>query len=467
MHATLELEKQNIPVKAEIFDSLMGKIESEYSRPVFQNWFSNLCFHSFQNGVLKLEAPNKFIREWIIANYFTNIRKIAESLQYNIERIDIAVSTKQTGSTPPMCTSDSGNIQINTNDIDAKFSFQNFVSDNSNKIAFNAAKRFAGNIQENANYTQSIIPNHLYIQSSVGMGKTHLLQSITKSLKLTSHSIRLMYISAEKFMHQYVTSVQNNELFQFRDALRSLDVLLFDDLQFICGRSSTQKEFAHTLNALLESGKKIAIACDRSPYALEIDERTKSRLASFLTVKIDRPSSNLRLKILKQRALTLGIDIPEDVLTFISENISNSIRELEGALHKLIIHSHMNGDAIDIKNCSMFLQDSIVANVNEISIEQILNFISKHYGISKSEILSTSKKSHLVNARQIIIYMTHLFTKLSYSEIGRRIGKRNHTTVLHSLKKIKSKMQLDSNFKLEIENIQNKIYKQEEQINII
>ncbi len=429
------------------FDMLMHELRIKYGETVYSNWFCKLVVTSLEDGVLSIIAPTKFIREWIITNYFSEMKKMGE--QYGVKKIDITVHS----SSQPAVK----NINILKDNIssplDSNFTFENFVEGKQNKFALNAALSISDLNKVNVEFG-----NWLYVQGDVGVGKTHLLQAIASRIKSTNNGKRVCYMSAETFTQNYVMSVKSNELIKFRDNVRSIDVLLFDDIQFTCGKVSTQKEFACIINFLMESNKRVVIVSDRSPYALDIDARTKSRLSSFMIAEMHKPGLELRKKIIKQKISMIGgYSFPDDAVSFLAENFTSSAREAEGALRKTVTYCNLNNVQATKEICNDILKSSLREKTSSSSISNIIKIVSDFYCISQDDILSKKRLKNIVNARQVICYLAKELTKLSFQEIGTAIGGKDHATVLYSVKQLERKIKTDTDLCQDLLEIKNQI----------
>ena len=344
--------------------------------------------------------------------------------------------------------------------IDPNKSFENFVLGSSNKLAFEASKKVA---QDLAHY------NPLYLYSGVGMGKTHLLNAIGLNLKDKN---KVMFISAERFMYQFVKSIKSNEMVKFKDYFRNTDVLLIDDIQFMNGKEAMQEEFFHTFNALLEKGSQIIVTADRPPNKLSrIQERIKSRFSGGLVVDIQSSDYELRYKIIKAKTEELKvlysnqINISEDIQKFISSEIKTSIRELVGALNRIISFSRVYNKVPSLVETKIILKDLLNISENKVDIDLIQTIVCKFFKISKNEMLSSRRSRYLVRPRQTAIYLAKLLTSKSLPEIGRAFSNRDHTTVIHSVKTIDKLRKEDNEININIDNLKNKIlYNKENEI---
>ena len=439
MSSSAEVLNNEIVVNTDtcIWEKILQNLHNDYGRITFENWFTHLKLKSMDSNVLTIAVPSKFIREWVITNYFFKIKEYVEVYAPNIKKIDFKVIVpkviERSGSNS--CSNENNYVMLSS-PLDERFVFKNFVCNSSNLIAYSACHSLA----TGDSHVNNPITNLLYIHSNVGMGKTHLLQSIANYIKNNFSEKKVAYLSSEKFMYQYMVAVRDNALIAFKESLRSLDILLIDDLQFICSKNSTFKEFSNTLDALIEGGKKVVIACDKAPYALDIENRIKSRLIGGLIVDIKQSNFDLRLDILKDKSSQLSLNISTEVLEFIAYNVTSSIRELEASLHKVVTHCSLSKIDITVESAQTILNDYIKFFNLEVTLEEIIEKVSQFYNISKSDVLSGNRSPRFSKSRQIISLLAKNLTTLSLQEIGAKLGNRDHTTVIYSLRSIEKKM---------------------------
>ena len=338
------------------------------------------------------------------------------------------------------------------NRIDPNKNFENFILGSSNKLAFEASKKVSENI---SHY------NPLYIYGGVGMGKTHLLNSIGLALKETN---KVMFISAERFMYQFVKCIKSNDMVKFKEYFRNADVFLIDDIQFMNGKEAMQEEFFHTFNALLDKGSQIIISADRPPNKLnKIQERIKSRFSGGLVIDIQQPDYDLRYKIIKLKTDELNkyysgqISISDEIQKFISLEVKNSIRELVGALNRIVSFSRIYNKVPNLSETKIVLKDLLNMSENKVTVDTIQSLVCKFFKISKNEMLSSRRSRYLVRPRQTAIYLTKLLTSKSLPEIGREFSNRDHTTVIHSIKTIENLKKNDTELCANIDSLKNQI----------
>ena len=346
------------------------------------------------------------------------------------------------------------------NRIDPNKKFDNFIIGSSNKLAFEASNKVTEKISH---------CNPLYIYGGVGMGKTHLLNAIGLSLKEKN---KVMFISAERFMYQFVKSIKSNQMVKFKEYFRNTDVLLIDDIQFMNGKEAMQEEFFHTFNALLDKDSQVIISADRAPNKLlRIQERIKSRFAGGLVVDIQKPDYDLRYKIVKTKTEELNVfylnqvKISDEIKKFISSEIKTSIRELVGAINRIVSFSRIYNKVPNISETKVILKDLLNLSENKVSIDLIQSIVCKYFKISKNEMLSSRRSRYLVRPRQTAIYLTKILTSKSLPEIGREFSNRDHTTIIHSVKTIEKLKRENTELSNNIDNLKNQIlYNKENEI---
>jgi len=453
------------------------KIQNEmvvtFGNDIFESWLKKIDFIEEQNNYILISVSTRFIRDWITSRYLDQILQIVKSFNKEISRIEFLIKEKKELNAEEnkfeiedKINSSKENISfikdsyLQYNRIDPNKSFENFIIGDSNKLAFEAAKKVS---QEISRY------NPLYLYSGVGMGKTHLLNSIGLELK---KKYKVMFISAERFMYQFVKSIKSNEMVKFKEYFRNTDILLIDDIQFMNGKEAMQEEFFHTFNALLDKGSQIILSADRPPNKLSrIQERIKSRFSGGLVIDIQSPEFELRYKIVKARSEELKlyysgqVNISVEIQKFISTEIRGSIRELVGALNRVVSFSRIYNKAPTISETKVILKDLLNLSENKVTIDLIQTLVCKFFKISKNEMLSSRRSRYLVRPRQTAIYLSKLLTSKSLPEIGRSFSNRDHTTVIHSVKTIERLRKEDSELNVNIDSLKNKIlYNQENEI---
>ena len=462
------MENKNTLNKNEIqkidWEKIQLEMKNKFGKDIFDSWLRKINFSGEFSNYILLNVSTRFLRDWITSRYLDQILQIVKSHKREIGRIEISVVDNNTdeknyeNKNEKKVASSNNNVSFikdfffQYNRIDPNKNFDNFIIGSSNKIAFEASKKVS---EKTSHY------NPLYIYGGVGMGKTHLLNSIGLSLKDTQ---KVMFISAERFMYQFVKSIKSNDMVKFKEYFRNADVFLIDDIQFMNGKETLQEEFFHTFNALLEKGSQIIISGDRPPNKLyKIQERIKSRFSGGLVIDIQQPDFELRYKIVKVKSEELRkyysdqINISEEIQKFISSEIKNSIRELVGALNRVVSFSRIYNKTPNLSETKIVLKDLLNLPENKVSVDIIQSLVCKFFKISKNEMLSSRRSRYLVRPRQTAIYLTKILTSKSLPEIGREFSNRDHTTVIHSIKTIENLKKNDTELCANIDTLKNQI----------
>ena len=442
------------------WEAVQTRMKGSFGNDIFESWLRKINFvEEFKNYVL-LSVSTRFIRDWITSRYLDEILRIIKEFNKNINRIELKIDEINVENTnvSKKFLNKNENISfikdsfLQYNRIDHNKNFENFIVGESNKLAFEASKKVTEHL---THY------NPLYIYGGVGMGKTHLLNAIGFILKSNK---KIMFISAERFMYQFVKSIKSNEMVKFKDYFRNTEVLIVDDIQFMNGKEAMQEEFFHTFNALIEKGSQIIVSADRAPNKLSrIQERIKSRFSGGLVIDIQKPDYELRSKIIKTKIEELSIlnsgqyKIPEEVIKFISTEITTSIREIVGAINRVISYSRIYNKVPNLSEIKIILKDLLNLSENNVTIDQIQSLVCKFFKISKNEMLSSRRSRYLVRPRQTAIYLTKILTSKSLPEIGREFSNRDHTTIIHSVKTIEKLKKNDLELNANIDTLKNKI----------
>ena len=396
----------------------------------FKIWLDDTKFSSLNSNTLVISVRTNFIREWIVHNYFLTIRNEISKIDGTIKKLSVIVDENNNND-----KSKPTELKIEKNifsKLNPKFTFDNYVVGECNNIAYTISKDIAS---QNVNYSHN---NIFYVHSHVGMGKTHLLQSIANELiKNNANQHKVGYLSAEKFMYNFINAVKNNTLFNLRNRMNEIDIFLIDDIQFICGKESTQKEFALALNSFIESGKPVVIASSLPADMLELkDDRTKSLLISSNVVYIKTFDYPLRLKILEFYNAKNSIKFDHKILNLIAKKITTNVRELEAALSNLTTYLLISSKEPSLDNICAYIQNYMRSSVKKVTLAHIIEAVSKFYRISKVDILSKKRARKLVLGRQIVAYLAKELTADSLKSIGEKLGNRNHATILYYLNRL-------------------------------
>ena len=459
------------------------QLRSELGEDVFSSWFGRMELEAVEKGSVRLSVPTRFLRNWIQSHYSEKVLLKWQSEEPDVTRLELTVrsstirlpAAKPKTLEPPLPARDGRDTSLEIagvrasipfmnvhealggSPLDPRLGFETFIVGRSNTLAHAAAKQVA-----TSRRGEPLMFNPLYIHAAVGLGKTHLLQAITWAGN-TAADRKLLYLTAERFMYGFVSALRSQNTLAFKEAVRAIDVLVIDDLQFLQGRS-TQAEFCHTLNTLIDAGRQVVIASDRPPADLEsLDDRVRSRLAGGLVVEIGSLGEELRLEILKSRIGAArmhhpGFEVPQPVLAFIAKSVTHNGRDLEGAVNRLLAHSKLTGQPVTIEMAEREMRDLIrPAEPKRVRIEDIQRIVARQYNVSRADLLSSRRTANVVRPRQVAMYLAKVLTLRSLPEIGRRFGGRDHTTVLHAVRKIENLAGNDSAFAEEIESLKRQL----------
>ncbi|HIF61646.1 MAG TPA: chromosomal replication initiator protein DnaA [Candidatus Pelagibacter sp.] len=438
------------------WNEVMKNLRMTLGKDVYESWIKNINLKKEFNHYVLLSAPTRFVRDWIVSRYADKVLDIIKKFKKTIQRIEFFVEETEEGIARKEDRKDNKilpieNSLLNYNLFNSANSFDNFVVGESNELAYVAAQKVC---------SQSSHYNPLFIYSSVGMGKTHLLNAIGLEIQ---NKKKVMFISAERFMYHFIRSIKSKSMVQFKDFFRTANVFIIDDIQFVGGKEAMQEEFFHTFNALMDRGSQIVISSDRAPSNLDrIQERIKSRLSGGLVIDIQPPDLNLKIKILKRKLEEIKknfsetYDLSDEILNYLASEVPSSIREMVGALNRILAFSKINTKPPNIYECKKILKDFVTYNNKSISIESIQNIVAAHYNLNINEMLSPRRSRSLARPRQIAMYLAKQNTTKSLPEIGRNFSNRDHTTVIHAVKKIEELIKKDNEIKHNINEIKKK-----------
>ena len=460
---------ENVSVGILDWSTIQKDMKNKLGSDIYESWLRKIDFVEEMNNYILLSVSTRFIRDWITSRYLDQILQIVKIYKKDLSRIEFKIIEKSSkdevqenfrGIEKNINVSFIKDTYLQYNRIDPNKRFDNFITGFSNKLAYEASLKVSENI---SHY------NPLYIYGGVGMGKTHLLNSIGLLLKDKN---KVMFISAERFMYQFVKSIKSNDMVKFKEYFRNTDILIIDDIQFMNGKEAMQEEFFHTFNALLDKGSQIIISADRAPNKLSrIQDRIKSRFSGGLVVDIQKPDFELRSKIVKQKTEELNvfysnqISVSDEIQKFISTEITTSIRELVGAINRVVSFSRIYNKVPNLSEVKVVLKDLLNIGENKVTIDLIQSAVCKFFKISKNEMLSSRRSRYLVRPRQTAIYLTKILTSKSLPEIGREFSNRDHTTIIHSIKTIEKLKEKDTEMTNNINNLKNQIlYNKENEI---
>ena len=476
-------EKKKMSHDDESWLRVKARLRAEVGDDVFSSWFARMDLEQNSDGVVRLSVPTRFLKSWIQSHYAERVLACWQAEQEQVGRVELIVRSAVLKTTVqpkpktelmppasdgargfgnginggngvgrPMSAGDPGvHEALGGSPLDARLTFDSFVVGRSNTLAQAAARQVAA-----ARRGDPVMFNPLYIHAGVGLGKTHLLQAITWAGNAGGER-KVLYLTAEKFMYGFVSALRTQTALAFKEALRGIGVLVIDDLQFLQGKS-TQAEFCHTLNALIDAGRQVVIASDRPPSELEsLDDRVRSRLAGGLVVEMGTLGEELRFEILKARVVSArshhpSFDVPLPVLSYIAKTVTHNGRDLEGALNRLLAHNKLTGQSVTLEMAEREVRDLIrPQEPKRVKIEDIQRVVARQYNVSRSDLLSSRRTANVVRPRQVAMYLAKTLTLRSLPEIGRRFGGRDHTTVLHAVRKIEGLVGNDMALAEEIE----------------
>ena len=460
----LNAELKTIPLKPtadikNIWKTVHKNMRKEFGEAIFRSWLKPLQLEAFYHGTMEVSVPTRFMRDWIQNHYAARILQLCQeegqTIQETVKKVQFVV-TQSTVIDDEPTTDNVVQIEANQNKeadicaisspLDARFTFDSFVVGKSNALAHAASRRVVE--------SKTVPFNPLFIYGGVGLGKTHLMHAIAHAMREEWSDKTVMYLSAEKFMYEFVKALRANNTMSFKEQFRSVDVLMIDDVQFIAGKESTQEEFFHTFNALVDQNKQIIISADRAPGDLEgIDERLRSRLAWGLVADIQPTSYELRLGILQSKCTQLGADVPESVLEFLALKVANNVRELEGALNRIVAHADVAKQDITLETTQNVLQDLLRSHDRRITIDEIQKKVAEHFNLRMTDMHSARRARSVARPRQIAMYLSKQLTARSLPEIGRKFGGRDHTTVMHAVRKIDELMAEDTQIEKDVDVI--------------
>lgn len=469
-----------------IFSRVQTRLKAQVGEEVYQSWFGRLKLHSSSRNIVRLSVPTTFLKSWINNKYVGLLTELFQNEEEAVLKVEVivrsatrvpAVSVQKSadkapkqlkgpsspaapidkpslafGASKPMQPPkvDYNNPKVVGSPLDGRYGFSNFIEGASNRVALAAAKT----ISESG--LGAIRFNPLFIHSNVGLGKTHLLQSIAGAATRNNPNTRVVYLTAEYFMWRFASAIRDKDALSFKESLRDIDLLIIDDMQFLQGKS-IQNEFCHLLNMLLDSAKQVVVAADRAPWELEsLDSRVRSRLQGGVAIEIEAPDYEMRLEILRNRLEIArqsdpSLDIPDEILQHVATTITSSGRELEGAFNQLVFRRSFEPD-LNIDRVDALLGHLVqTGEPKRVRIEDIQRVVSRHFNVSRQELISNRRTRVIVKPRQIAMYLAKTMTPRSFPEIGRRFGGRDHTTVLHAVRKIEDLMKNDTKLSHEVE----------------
>ena len=434
---------------------VLGQLKAEIGDDAFRNWLRPINLHQVDSGLAIVAAPTRFLRDWVRAHYADRLLALWRAENERVTRLSVIVAAspqyvngnhsaipEDAVEIPPVETALAGSAPLfEIGDdraqllaLDQRFVFENFVVGKPNELAHAAARRVA---EACVSPGHTVPFNPLFLYGGVGLGKTHLMHAVAWYVRKHGGDRKIIYLSAEKFMYQFIRALRFKSTMDFKEQFRSVDLLMIDDVQFISGKESTQEEFFHTFNALVDENRQIVISADKSPSDLEgMEERMRSRLGWGLVADLHPTTYELRLGILESKAEQNGLRIPPKVMEFLAHKITSNVRELEGALHRIAAHVQLVGRDITLESAQEVLHDLIRSHERRVTIDEIQRRVAEHFNIRLGEMTSDRRARAVARPRQVAMYLAKQLTTRSLPEIGRKFGGRDHTTVMHAVRKI-------------------------------
>lgn len=442
----------------ELWKDVLPKIEASVSKANFSTWFKDTKVAGFEGGIIYLSVPNTFVQEWLLKKFHQLIlrflRESSESihaLEYvikeDVETKNQYIPTKNTSATKELPLSEH---YVNKDDnLNPRYTFESFVVGPFNELAHSAAQAVIRN--------PGIAYNPLFIYGNTGHGKTHLIQAIGNAIKAIDPSKKVYYFNSEKFINDYVNSVQSNKVSQFKEKYRKYDMLIMDDVQFLSGKEKTQEELFHLFNIMKESNKHIVFSCDKHPnFVTGLEDRLKSRFSAGMVIDIPAPDHESRVAIIKSKCASINLFIEDDVINYLADAIKGNIRDLEGAINLIVCQSETKNKVLNLNEIKDLVKNSIKQK-KLLSYKEVVKIISDFYKIEEGSIYEKTRRKEIIKPRQIIMYILREDFSISYPSIGEKLGGRDHTTVIHSCEKIKKEIKVDSLLLKEIQEIRSMI----------
>jgi len=440
-----------------------GRLQSEVGDVEYHTWLRQMSLGGIDGDEITVRLPTRFLRDWVRTHYGDRLNALWQAENRRVRRVDIRVGDGAPGEgvaepasiavSPPQAGGHaSPDARTETAvALDPRFTFEQFVVGKPNEFAHACARRVAER-------PACVGFNPLFLYGGVGLGKTHLMHAIAWELTRNGDTgrggapVSVAYMSAEKFMYRFIAAIRSQSTMEFKEQLRSVDVLMIDDLQFLIGKDATQEEFFHTFNALVDSGKQIVVSADKSPSDLSgLEERVRTRLGCGMVADLHATTFELRVSILEAKVHLVSAPVPPKVLEFLAHKITSNIRELEGALNRLIAHANLFGRAITLESTQEVLHDILKAHDRRVTIEEIQRKVAEHWNIRLTDMSSARRARNVARPRQVAMYLAKQLTSRSLPDIGRRFGNRDHTTVMHAVQRVTELMALDASFADDVE----------------
>jgi len=450
------------------WDRVRGRLRSEIGEIEYRTLLRQMTLAGFDGDEVTVNLPTKFLRDWVRGHYGDRLNALWQAENGRVRRVDIRVSRRPVqelpepaipaaqGGRPAALRPDERAGEARSEmaaSLEPRFTFDSFIVGKPNEFAHACARRVAEQPASNGF-------NPLFLYGGVGLGKTHLMHAVAWELvsqsaarpRASSRAVTVAYMSAEKFMYRFIAAIRSQSTMEFKEQLRSVDVLMIDDLQFLIGKDNTQEEFFHTFNALVDAGKQIVVSADKSPSDLSgLEDRLRTRLGCGMVADLHATTFELRISILEAKAARAGVAVPPKVLEFLAHKITSNVRELEGALNRLVAHANLFGRPVTLEATQEVLHDILKAHDRRVTIEEIQRRVAEHCNIRLSDMSSARRARAVARPRQVAMYLAKQLTSRSLPEIGRKFGNRDHTTVMHAVSRVTELMALDAAFAENVE----------------
>ncbi len=448
--------------KEKLWQTVLAQMQLNISKANFATWFQNTSIESQDNERVVIAVPNAFSKEWLSNKYYKLMLKTMHDMDGTIKELEFVISSRAPKNQEAKKDFDIEKIneeqlrfeefKVNKEtNLNPKYTFENFVVGSFNELAYAAALA----ICENPGLTY----NPFFVYGGVGLGKTHLIQSIGNKIAEQSKKIKVKYIPSEKLVSGIVSAIRSNNMEFFKASLAPIDVLIIDDIQFIAGKNKSQEEFFHAFNSLYEKNKQIILSSDRPPNAIpELEERLRSRFAGGMTVDVSLPDYETRLVILKSKLQEKNLKLPDDILEFIASNVKKNIRELEGALNSLLIYCKTNNNIPNLEAAKKLLKGFIFSPFDVANYKKIIETVAKFYNLDEKSLFNPTRRREIVKPRQVAMFLLRKELKYSFPAIARKFGGKDHTTVIYAYKKITQELEQNNKLTEELSLIKQRVY---------
>jgi chromosomal replication initiator protein len=438
----------------ELWDNVLKEVESFVSKANFATWFKDTKISGFDNGVIYLSVPNTFVQEWLLKKFHTLILKLLRQSSESIHALEYVIkeeSKQKNQYIPTKAPSPTKELPLSEycvnkeDNLNPRYTFESFVVGPFNELAYAAAQAVIKN--------PGITYNPFFIYGNTGHGKTHLIQAIGNAVKAADPSKKIFYFSSEKFVNDFVSSMQANKVDQFKEKYRKYDMLIMDDIQFLSGKEKTQEELFHLFNIMKDSNKHIVFSCDKHPnFVTGLEDRLKSRFSAGMVIDIPAPDHESRVAIIKAKCSSINLFIDDNIIDYLAESIKGNIRDLEGVINLIVCQTETKNKVLNINEVKDLVKNSIKQK-KLLSYKEVVKIIADFYKIEEETIYEKTRKKEVIKPRQIIMYILREDFSISYPSIGEKLGGRDHTTVIHSYEKIKKEVKFDMLLSKEIQEI--------------